>query len=42
MPEVQLDVNVTNSAARAAYERYGFVGTGSSSRSVPARTSGWS
>ncbi len=23
-----LDVNVTNAAARAAYERYGFVGTG--------------
>jgi ribosomal protein S18 acetylase RimI-like enzyme len=24
----QLDVNVTNGAARTAYERYGFVGTG--------------
>jgi ribosomal protein S18 acetylase RimI-like enzyme len=26
--EAVLDVNVTNAAARAAYERYGFVGTG--------------
>ena len=26
--EAVLDVNVTNGAARAAYERYGFVGTG--------------
>jgi ribosomal protein S18 acetylase RimI-like enzyme len=28
MPVVQLHVNVANDAARAAYERYGFVGTG--------------
>ena len=28
MPEIQLHVNLTNSAARAAYERYGFVGSG--------------
>jgi predicted GNAT family acetyltransferase len=27
--DAQLDVNVANPAARAAYERYGFVGTGS-------------
>lgn len=26
--EAWLDVNLTNTAARAAYERYGFVGTG--------------
>jgi ribosomal protein S18 acetylase RimI-like enzyme len=26
--EVWLDVNITNTVARAAYERYGFVGTG--------------
>ncbi len=28
MPEIQLHVNLTNSAARATYERYGFVGSG--------------
>jgi predicted GNAT family acetyltransferase len=28
MPQVQLHVNFGNAAARTAYERYGFVGTG--------------
>jgi ribosomal protein S18 acetylase RimI-like enzyme len=31
----QLDVNLSNTAARAAYERYGFVGTGEHERLRP-------